>query len=67
MDDYRAKFIVASNMPTHFSSKALDQWAYNYGVTLDFSRPEKSTGNPHIESFNRGLRDECLNLHWFCP
>ena len=43
----------------------MDQWAYDNGVTLDFSRPGKPTDNPYIESFNGSFRDECLNLHWF--
>lgn len=50
---------------SEFISKALDKWAYDNGVTLDFSRPGKPTDNPFIESFNGTLRDECLNVHWF--
>ena len=50
---------------SEFISKALDLWAYENGVTLDFSRPGKPTDNPHIESFNGSFRDECLNLNWF--
>jgi len=50
---------------SEFISKALDHWAYDNGVTLDFSRPGKPTDNPFIESFNGSFRDECLNLHWF--
>lgn len=48
-----------------FISKALDLWAYEHGVTLDFSRPGRPTDNPFIESFNGSFRDECLNAHWF--
>jgi putative transposase len=48
-----------------FISKALDRWAYENGVTLDFSRPVKPTDNAFVESFNGRLRDECLNTHWF--
>ena len=44
-----------------FISKALDRWAYENGVTLDFSRPGKPTDNAFVESFNGRLRDECLN------
>jgi putative transposase len=29
------------------------------------SGPGKPTDNPFIESFNGGLWDECLNIHWF--
>lgn len=48
-----------------FVSKALDKWAYENGVTLDFSRPGKPTDNAFVESFNGRLRDECLNTNWF--
>ena len=48
-----------------FVSKALDRWAYENGVTLDFSRPGKPTDNAFVESFDGRLRDECLNAHWF--
>lgn len=50
---------------SEFISKALDRWAYDHEVTLDFSRPGKPTDNPYVESFNGSLRDECLNVHWF--
>jgi len=50
---------------SEFISKAMDKWAYENSVTLDFSRPGKPTDNPFIESFNGSLRDECLNVHWF--
>jgi putative transposase len=33
-------------------SKALDRWAYDQHVTLNFSRPGKLTDNPYIELFN---------------
>lgn len=38
-------------------------WAYEHGVSMDFSRPGKPTDNPHIELFNGSFRDECLNIH----
>ena len=50
---------------SEFISKALDKWAYEHEVTLDFSRPGKPTDNPYIESFNGSFRDECLNVNWF--
>jgi putative transposase len=48
-----------------FISKELDKWAYENGVTLDFSRPGKPVDNAFIESFNGSFRDECLNTNWF--
>lgn len=58
------KTIRVDNGP-EFISKALDRWAYENGMTLDFSRPGKPTDNAFVESFNGRLRDECLNVHWF--
>lgn len=49
-----------------FAGKALDAWAYQHGVTLDFITPGKPIENAHVESFNGRFRDECLNAHWFC-
>ncbi len=48
-----------------FISRALDKWAYENSVTLDFSRPGKPIDNCYIESFNGRFREECLNTHWF--
>jgi putative transposase len=50
---------------TEFTSRALDEWAYRCGVTLDFIRPGKPTENGFIEAFNGKLRDECLNAYQF--
>lgn len=50
---------------TQFTSRALDQWAWENGVQLDFTRPGKPTDNGLCESFNGRLRDECLNVNEF--
>jgi len=50
---------------TEFTSKALDEWAWQRGVQLDFIRPGKPVENGLIESFNGRLRDECLNVNEF--
>ena len=50
---------------TEFTSKALDHWAWEHGVQLDFTRPGKPTDNGLCESFNGRLRDECLNVNEF--
>lgn len=47
---------------TEFTSRALDQWAWENGVQLDFTRPGKPTDSGLCESFNGRLRDECLNV-----
>jgi putative transposase len=50
---------------TEFYSKAMDAWAYQHGVQLQFIRPGKPVENAFIESFNGRLRDELLNGELF--
>jgi putative transposase len=50
---------------SEFYSRAMEAWAYQYGVQLDFIRPGKPVENSYIESFNGRLRDECLNVEVF--
>ncbi len=56
--------IVVDNGP-EFTSRALDQWAYERGIELHFIEPGKPVQNAYIESFNGRVRDECLNEEWF--
>jgi len=56
---------IKADNGSEFISKAMDRWAYEHGVELDFSRPGKPTDNAKIESFNGRLREECLNANWF--
>jgi putative transposase len=58
------RVISVDNGP-EFISKALDAWAHEHGVQLEFSRPGTPTDNPYIEAFNGRLREECLDQHWF--
>jgi putative transposase len=60
----RPDAIVCDNGP-EFVRLALDQWASDHGIRLDFIRPGHPVENAFIESFNGNLRDECLNLHHF--
>jgi putative transposase len=48
-----------------FCSRAMDAWAYQTGVKLDFIRPGRPVENGFVESFNGRLRDECLNVNLF--
>ena len=48
-----------------FSSQAMDLWADQNEVKIDFSRPGKPTDNAFVESFNGTFRAECLDIHWF--
>ena len=56
--------IVMDNGP-EFTSKALDQWAYERGIHLYFIQPGKPVQNAFVESFNGKMREECLNQSWF--
>jgi len=48
-----------------FTSRVVDQWAFQQGVELHFIDPGQPVQNAYIESFNGKFRDECLNEHWF--
>ena len=56
---------IRCDQGTEFTAEALDQWAYNNGIELDFSRPGKPTDNAFVESFNASVRKELLNTSWF--
>lgn len=60
----RPRMLLTDNGP-EFTGRALDQWAYQTGVALDFIDAGKPQQNAYIESFNGKFRDECLNEHWF--
>ena len=48
-----------------FTSRVVDQWAFQQGVELHFIDPGQPVQNAYIESFNGKFRDECLNENWF--
>lgn len=56
--------ITVDNGP-EFISRAVDAWAYQRKIIMDFIQPGKPTQNAFIESFNGKFRDECLDRHWF--
>ena len=56
--------ITLDNGP-EFRSQALDAWAYERKVLLDFIQPGKPIQNAVLESYNSRMRDELLNLHWW--
>ncbi len=57
--------VITTDNGPEFIGKALDEWAYRKGVTLNFIRPGKPIDNAYVESFNGRFRDECLNINWF--
>jgi putative transposase len=58
------KRLLSDNGP-EFTGKALDRWAYEHCVELQFIQPGKPVQNCFVESFNGTFRDNCLNEHWF--
>ncbi len=59
-----AKRIQVDN-GSEFISKALDKWAYDNKVTLDFSRPGKPTDNANESSLihlNRSMAASGMNV-----
>lgn len=61
----RKPFVLRMDNGPELTGKALDRWAHEHGVQLDFIRPGRPTDNGHIESFNGRLREECLNQNVF--
>ncbi len=52
---------ITTDNGSEFAGQAMDAWAHQQGVQLDFIRPGRPVQNGYIESFNGRLRDECLN------
>jgi putative transposase len=52
---------ITTDNGSEFAGQAMDGWAHQAGVKLDFIRPGRPVQNGYIESFNGRLRDECLN------
>lgn len=50
---------------TEFTSYEMLRWAGERGIELQFIDPGKPTQNAYIESFNRRVRDECLDENSF--
>ncbi len=61
----RAPYVITVDNGSEFTSRAMEAWAYQRGIALDFIRPGKPVENSFIESFNGRLRDECLNVEIF--
>jgi putative transposase len=57
--------VISCDNGPEFAGAALDEWAHEHGVMLDFIDPGKPVQNAFIESFNGTFRDECLNENWF--
>lgn len=58
------KSIVIDN-GSEFTGRAMDAWAFEKKISLDFINPGKPNENAFIESFNGKFRNECLNENWF--
>jgi putative transposase len=57
--------VIQSDNGSEFSSRRLDQWAYEHGVRWQFIEPGKPIQNAFIEPFNGRFREECLNENLF--
>ena len=52
---------ITTDNGSEFAGQAMDAWAHQARVKLDFIRPGRPVQNGYVESFNGRLRDECLN------
>ena len=55
--------IVTVNGP-EFTSKALDQWAWERGIRIHLIQTVKPVQNAFVESMNGKFRTECLSKNW---
>lgn len=65
IDRYGIPTAIRIDNGPEFISTALEKWAAERGVRLDFIQPGKPTQNGHVESFNGRFRDECLAQSYF--
>ena len=56
---------IRSDNGPEFVAKAVQDWLRAHGTRTIFIEPGSPWENPYIESFNRSLRDECLNMEIF--
>ena len=56
---------VVSDNGTELTSTAILRWSQERGVEWHYIAPGKPAQNAFVESFNRRLRDECLNESLF--
>ena len=64
MDFLQDSLASAPRVRTEFTSKALDQWAYENKVTLHFIKPDLWRTRTS-KAFMASFREKCLNEHWF--
>lgn len=50
---------------SEFAGRVIDVWVSRHGIQLDFVRAGKPVEDGFINSFNRRLREECLNVEVF--
>lgn len=48
-----------------FISRALEQWAQDREISIEFIKPGKPTQNAYVERFNRSFREEVLDVYAF--
>ena len=57
--------VIVSDNGTEMTSRTVLRWCQETGVSWHYIAPGKPTQNAFVESFNRRLRDECLNENLF--
>lgn len=62
---YGKPAFIRSDQGAEFTAASVMRWLRDQNVGPAFIPPGKPWRNGFIESFNRKLRDECLNREWF--
>ena len=56
---------ILTDKGPEFTGRAMDRWAFEHEVKLQFIEPGKPMQNGFVEGFNSTRRDQCLNENWF--
>jgi putative transposase len=65
IDRRGAPVAIRSDNGPEVSSRHFLAWCIEKRIDAVHIQPGKPTQNAHIEGFNGGFRDECLNVSWF--
>ena len=65
MVQYGIPGCIRSDNGSEFIHRKLKKWLSDHGIKIMYIEPGSPWENPHVESFNGKLRDECLNREWF--
>src|SRR5579862_1494836 len=65
LDEMRSPETIRCDNGPELTSQHFLSWCEERKIQVIHIEPGRPMQNGHVESFNRRLRDECLNANWF--